>query len=132
MFHATTGYSWPTRCAPRMPSPDRRIWTGPAMFELLARAFEAALADSELSGVCSTNALSGCEPDRRWVVMQRFYGLNQPLIERFYAGRSTWLDKVRILTGKPPVAILRALKCLPQSSAAAHNRGTKLMTPQRP
>jgi lycopene beta-cyclase len=58
------------------------------------------------------------EPDRRWVVMQRFYGLNQGLIERFYGGASTFSDKVRILTGKPPVAILRALRCLPQRSAA--------------
>jgi lycopene beta-cyclase len=60
------------------------------------------------------------EPDRRWFVMQRFYGLRQGLVERFYAGRSTLADKARILTGRPPVAILRALKCLPESSASAH------------
>jgi lycopene beta-cyclase len=59
------------------------------------------------------------EPDRRWFVMQRFYGLGQALVERFYAGRSTLTDKARILTGKPPVAIVRALKCLPESSASA-------------
>ena len=59
------------------------------------------------------------EPDQRHVVMERFYGLRQPLVERFYAGRSTLLDKLRILTGKPPVAILRAVRCLPASSAKA-------------
>jgi lycopene beta-cyclase len=52
--------------------------------------------------------------------MQRFYALDQALIERFYAGRSTWADKARILTGRPPVAILRALRCLPENSAAGH------------
>ena len=57
------------------------------------------------------------EPERRHIVMQRFYGLKQPLIERFYAGRSTLADRVRILTGKPPVAITAALRCLPPSSA---------------
>jgi lycopene beta-cyclase len=49
--------------------------------------------------------------------MERFYGLPQSLIERFYADRLTGLDRLRILTGKPPVAILRALRCLPESSA---------------
>jgi lycopene beta-cyclase len=31
------------------------------------------------------------------------------LIERFYAARSTFIDKARILIGKPPVSISRAM-----------------------
>jgi len=38
--------------------------------------------------------------------------LTEPLIERFYAGRSTALDKLRVLTGKPPVPISRGLAAL--------------------
>ncbi len=49
--------------------------------------------------------------------MQRFYGLGETLIERFYAGQSSLADKLRILTGKPPVAIHKAIRCLPESSA---------------
>ena len=59
------------------------------------------------------------QPDKRREVMERFYRLREPLIERFYAGRSTWFDKARILTGKPPVAIVPALRCLPERSARA-------------
>ncbi|CAM3774512.1 lycopene beta-cyclase CrtY [Litorimonas haliclonae] len=50
-----------------------------------------------------------CEPDQRYKVLQRFYGLPQDLIERFYAGKLTQSDKARILIGKPPVPVTKAL-----------------------
>ena len=49
------------------------------------------------------------KPEERYAVLQRFYGLNQGLIERFYAGTLTWRDKARILIGKPPVPVSKAL-----------------------
>ncbi|EDL49400.1 lycopene beta-cyclase CrtY [Erythrobacter sp. SD-21] len=52
------------------------------------------------------------DPEKRFKVFQRFYRLPEPLIERFYAARSTTLDKLRILTGKPPVPVGRAIKAL--------------------
>jgi lycopene beta-cyclase len=41
--------------------------------------------------------------------MQRFYTLNEALIERFYAGRLTSADKARILIGRPPISVFSAL-----------------------
>lgn len=58
--------------------------------------------------------LGAALPGERWRVMQRFYRLDEGLIERFYAGGSTMMDKARILAGKPPVplgAALRAIAC---------------------
>ena len=52
------------------------------------------------------------EPAKRYRIFQRFYRLPQPLIERFYAGRSTAGDKIRILAGKPPVPVTRAVQAL--------------------
>ena len=49
------------------------------------------------------------KPEERYTVLQRFYGLNQGLIERFYAGKLEWYDKARILIGKPPVPVTKAL-----------------------
>ena len=49
------------------------------------------------------------KPEERYTVLQRFYGLNQGLIERFYAGQLKWYDKARILIGKPPVPVSKAL-----------------------
>jgi lycopene beta-cyclase len=51
-------------------------------------------------------------PHERYRVLERFYRLSGPLIARFYAGSSTGLDKVRILSGKPPVPLFRALRVL--------------------
>ena len=52
------------------------------------------------------------DPPQRHRVLQRFYRLPEPLIARFYAGRSSVADRIRILAGKPPVPISRALRVL--------------------
>ncbi|MCB2060859.1 MAG: lycopene beta-cyclase CrtY [Novosphingobium sp.] len=51
-------------------------------------------------------------PEQRYRMLERFYRLPQPLIERFYSGRSTPADGLRILAGKPPVPIGAALASL--------------------
>lgn len=48
-------------------------------------------------------------PNQRWQVMQRFQQLPAPLIARFYAGHSHWRDRLRILSGKPPVPVGQAV-----------------------
>jgi len=55
-------------------------------------------------------------PEQRYRVLERFYRLPAPLIARFYAGESSALDRARILTGRPPVPIWRAVKALKESS----------------
>lgn len=52
------------------------------------------------------------EPQNRFRMLERFYRLPQPLIERFYAGRSTAADMLRILAGKPPVPVTGAIASL--------------------
>jgi lycopene beta-cyclase len=53
------------------------------------------------------------EPADRYRVLQRFYGLSAGLVDRFYADRLTRLDRVRLVTGRPPVPFFRGLACLP-------------------
>ncbi|MEP3654984.1 MAG: lycopene beta-cyclase CrtY [Litorimonas sp.] len=62
------------------------------------------------------------KPDERYSVLQRFYGLNQGLIERFYAGTLTWRDKARILIGKPPVPVHKALYNFSESAFIKRER----------
>jgi lycopene beta-cyclase len=52
------------------------------------------------------------DPDQRYRVLERFYRLAPNLIRRFYAGQSTWADKLRIVSGKPPVPIGRAVAAI--------------------
>lgn len=55
---------------------------------------------------------AAAEPDLRYRVLRRFYGLDAGLIERFYAGESTRKDALRIVAGRPPVPIGRAIASL--------------------
>lgn len=112
MFHATTGYSFPdaVRLAVRMPelvdlTPDG---FAAAVHDLSARHWRAR----GFYRMLDTMLFHGAEPPFRYKVLERFYRLSPGLIERFYAGRSTVWDKLRILSGKPPIPIGRAIKVL--------------------
>lgn len=63
------------------------------------------------------------EPDQRYKVLERFYGLPEPLIQRFYAGRSTAADRLRILAGKPPVPLGAAIASLAGKGRPLHPLG---------
>ncbi|MXP45605.1 lycopene beta-cyclase CrtY [Altererythrobacter sediminis] len=52
------------------------------------------------------------EPDLRYRIFEHFYRLDEDLVERFYAARSTLPDKARILIGKPPVPVSKAIQAL--------------------
>ncbi len=62
------------------------------------------------------------DPDRRYRIFERFYRLPEPSIERFYAARSTFADKARVLVGKPPVPVLGAMRALLASGAPMAER----------
>ena len=54
----------------------------------------------------------GCAPERRYRLLERFYKMPEPLIERFYAARTTKRDALRVVTGKPPIPLTTAFGCL--------------------
>ena len=58
------------------------------------------------------------DPDKRFAVFERFYGLPEPLIERFYAARSTLADRARTLVGKPPMPVFAAINALVNGAGA--------------
>ncbi len=112
LFHPTTGYSFPeaVRLADEIATlPDL---SAPA----LARATRAHAREAwERAGfyrLLDRFLFRAAEADGRYLLLERFYRLSPGLIARFYAGRSTWFDKARVLSGKPPVPVLRALRCL--------------------
>ncbi len=51
-------------------------------------------------------------PSKRYLMLERFYTLPQELIERFYQGKLNLKDRLRLLWGKPPVSVLKAIKAL--------------------
>ena len=109
LFHSTTGYSLPhaVRLAERIAAlPDLRA---PALFDAIRREAQSAWKDQGFFRLLNRMLFLAGSPDRRWRVMERFYRLPAPLIERFYAARLNLFDKVRILSGKPPVPVRAAM-----------------------
>jgi lycopene beta-cyclase len=122
LFHPTTGYSLPE--AVRLANVVSRTWQEGSV--ALAGAIEAhALRRSREQSffrLLNRMLFRAAEPAKRHLVLQRFYRLPAPLIERFYAGRTHWGDIARILVGKPPVPVSRALTCLTERSVATSPR----------
>lgn len=56
--------------------------------------------------------LGATKPNQRYKVFEHFYRSDDDLVERFYAAKSTASDKIRILSGKPPVPIIGAMRAL--------------------
>jgi len=112
LFHPTTGYSLPE--AVRLADTICRLddFDGVALFDLTRQRSFDLWRRNGFYRLLNRMLFRAAEPARRFRVFERFYGLPEGLIKRFYAGRSGWIDKVRVLTGKPPVPVGRALRCL--------------------
>ena len=54
----------------------------------------------------------GADPAKRYKTLEHSYAKGEPLLARFYAGKSTWWDKISLLTGKPPIPVFRAIRIL--------------------
>lgn len=110
LFHPTTGYSLPhaVRLAERIASLDDL--SAPALFDAIRREAFGEWRRQGYFRLLNRMLFLAGHPAQRWRVMQRFYGLPAPLVQRFYAGRLTALDKLRIVTGKPPVPMGEALR----------------------
>jgi lycopene beta-cyclase len=116
LFQPTTGYA----------SPDAailadRIARLPELTSATVRA--AAEAHSKAAWkargfyrLLNRMLFRACAPQLRYRVLERFYRLGAPLIQRFYSSNATLADKARILSGKPPVPVTAALKVLTERS----------------
>ena len=109
LFHSTTGYSLPhaVRLAERIAAlPDVRA---PSLFAAIRAEAEQEWRRQRFFRLLNRMLFLAGSPDARWRVMQRFYRLPAPLIGHFYAGRLSLGDKLRLLSGKPPVPVRAAL-----------------------
>lgn len=83
--------------------------------DLPARLRERAAASwrrQRFNRMLSAMLFRAAEPAGRYRIFERFYGLPAGVIARFYAGRSRPGDKLRILSGRPPVPVGRAIAAL--------------------
>jgi lycopene beta-cyclase len=117
LFHPTTGYSLPdaVRLADEIAAlPSLTTWSVRQFVEARSKRL---WRERGFYRMLNRMLFLAAEPRQRYEVLQRFYRLPDVLIARFYASASTGADKARILIGRPPVSIRRALASLPEASA---------------
>lgn len=112
LFQPATGYSLPDAVRLAVKIAAERDLSGPALAEMTHGYARVIWAERGFYRLLNAMLFRAAEPEERWRVIQRFYRLNPALIRRFYAGQSNWLDKARILAGKPPVPIGRAFQAM--------------------
>jgi lycopene beta-cyclase len=112
LFHATTGFSLPD--AVRTAAMIARLpdLSGQVLADALEAHARAAWARGSFYRLLDRMLFRVAEPEKRYKVLERFYTLRPELIQRFYAGRTTVFDKMRILAGKPPVPFFKAFTVL--------------------
>ncbi|HEY3798820.1 MAG TPA: lycopene beta-cyclase CrtY [Caulobacteraceae bacterium] len=119
LFHPTTGYSLPDAARQAEAIAHLPELTTAAVRERLIRMSKERWRERAFYRLLNRMLFRAAEPDQRYKVLARFYRLSQPLIQRFYAGRATATDKLRILAGKPPVPIAKALACVSEAPLLA-------------
>lgn len=111
-FHPTTGYSLPDAVRTALWLARENDLTGSSLAQGLRREAQSLWKARRFYRLLNRMLFRAAAPSERYRVLQHFYRLDEDLIGRFYAGRSTFLDKARILSGKPPVPVGRALTAL--------------------
>lgn len=113
LFNPITGYSLPeaVRLADDLSEADVALESH-ALFDSIRARSISLWNKGAFFRLLNRMLFRAAEPTQRYRVLERFYRLPAPLIERFYAGRLTLRDRIRLVTGVPPVPVHRALPCL--------------------
>lgn len=110
-FHPSSGYSLP--CAVRTSRQlVEQVSAGLSVSEALVKIGAAQNKDRAYYLMLNRMMFLASPPHERRKIFERFYRLDESLIRRFYSGQPTAIDKIRMLTGKPPVKIADAWRVL--------------------
>jgi lycopene beta-cyclase len=112
LFHPLTSYSLPDAVRMAVRIAGANDLSGTALHDLTYGHARATWRGRRFYRMLAAMLFRAAEPDQRYRILERFYRLDARLIGRFYAGQSTLADKARIVSGKPPVPIGRAIQAI--------------------
>ncbi len=112
LFHPLTSYSLPTAVRAALALAALPDLSGPALAKASRDIARRHWQEGAAYRLLARMLFGAATPERRAPILERFYRLPEPLIERFYASRTSSADALRIVTGKPPVPIAAALAAL--------------------
>jgi lycopene beta-cyclase len=112
-FHATTGYSFSLALRLAVSLAERNgPFDGKALADWTRGQFVRHWQDMRFFRVLNRMLFGAAAPDQRYRIFEHFYRLAPDLIARFYAGALKVTDRMRILSGRPPVPVGAAIKAL--------------------
>ena len=112
LFHPVTGYSFPDAVRLALLVADLPYLSGPALDQAVRAHAIATWQARGFYRMLNKMLFRAALPAERWRVLRHFYALDPGLVARFYAGHSSLGDKARMLMGKPPVPIGRAIRAV--------------------
>lgn len=107
--HPLTSYTLPFAVDTALAIAANADRTGADLAQMLERRAQDHWRRTRFFRLLGTMLFGAARPQERFRIFERFYRLPAPLIERFYAAHPTGMDKARILCGKPPVPVTRAI-----------------------
>lgn len=110
--HPLTSYTLPFAAANALAIANHAHLSAPDLAALMERRARDHWQATRYYRSLGRMLFGATDPEERWRIFARFYRLREPLIGRFYAGRSSAVDKVRLLAGKPPVPVLSGVAAL--------------------
>lgn len=112
LFHPLTSYALPDAVRTALLVSAASDLSGAALHRLLHDFARSTWRRRRFYRMLAAMLFKAAEPQERYRILQRFYRLDPQLIGRFYAGHSTLFDQLRLVSGKPPVPIGRALAAI--------------------
>nr|WP_294813468.1 lycopene beta-cyclase CrtY [uncultured Sphingomonas sp.] len=112
LFHPLTSYSLPDAVRTAALVANAGIFDGQALRGLLHDHARRLWRSRRFYRMLAAMLFRAAEPAERYRILERFYRLDERLIGRFYAAESNLGDKIRVMTGKPPVPIGRAARAI--------------------
>lgn len=114
-FHPVTGYSFglALQLAEELATLPGDL-AGPDVAQWSRSRFMAHWREGRFFRMLNRMLFHAAAPDQRDSIFEHFYRLPPDLIARFYAGNLKWSDRARILSGKPPVPVIAALRAIAQ------------------
>lgn len=109
-FNPVTGYTLPYTLKAIDALLKLNTLSSEAMSRKLGELYAAESFQARYLTLLNRMMFLAAPNETRYRILQRFYRLPEPLIQRFYGGNLTVWDQLRILMGRPPVPVMDALK----------------------
>lgn len=111
-LNPVTGYTLPMTLRLIQALVEKTSFTTASMKRVLTKEFAREKKRMNYYTMLNRMMFLAAKHDQRYKILEHFYRLPESLIDRFYAGQISTLDKALILIGKPPVPVSEALRAI--------------------